>query len=144
MTYPEKLLDPRWQKKRLLVLERDEFTCQSCGDTKSTLHVHHIKYSKTPWSVKATSLITYCDFCHKMIELLIKRFPFYKIFFVVKKPLANGGFYPILFYCYHPEDGYLTVLLKLTGSGLSKEYTPISEATINISAKHMNLIKKIK
>ena len=45
-SYYEKLLDPRWQKKRLEILNRDEFKCRSCGDDKSTLHVHHGYYSE--------------------------------------------------------------------------------------------------
>lgn len=32
MTYSQKLRDPRWQKKRLEILERDSFTCQHCHD----------------------------------------------------------------------------------------------------------------
>lgn len=42
--YSEKLKDPRWQKKRLEILNRDEFACRFCGDNKSTLNVHHISY----------------------------------------------------------------------------------------------------
>ena len=45
MTYKEKLLDPRWQKKRLEILNRDNFTCQCCGDDKKTLNIHHKYYN---------------------------------------------------------------------------------------------------
>ena len=45
MEYAEKLKDPRWQKKRLEILERDAWVCQKCFDTKSTLHVHHRIYN---------------------------------------------------------------------------------------------------
>lgn len=44
MGYSDKLKDPRWQKKRLEILTRDEWTCQICFDTESTLVVHHQKY----------------------------------------------------------------------------------------------------
>lgn len=73
MTYREKLLDPRWQKKRLYVLERDEFACQYCGDTEKALHVHHLAYSDTrnPWDVEYVSLITLCSDCHKIEHLNI-------------------------------------------------------------------------
>lgn len=30
--YSQKLLDPRWQRKRLEILQRDDFTCQVCSD----------------------------------------------------------------------------------------------------------------
>lgn len=49
--YSEKLRDPRWQRKRLLILERDEWTCQFCGADDVTLHVHHKFYipDREPW-----------------------------------------------------------------------------------------------
>jgi len=70
--YSEKLKDPRWQKKRLEILQRDEFTCQQCSDTETTLHVHHIAYSGEPWNAPNKLLITYCEDCHKHEEVSIK------------------------------------------------------------------------
>ena len=67
MTYSEKLKDPRWQKKRLHILGRDEFKCRLCNDDKTTLHVHH-KYYKPdtdPWDYEDVDYITLCDPCHK-------------------------------------------------------------------------------
>ena len=43
--YAEKFKDPRWQKKRLEILERDDFSCRVCYDASNTLHVHHCFYS---------------------------------------------------------------------------------------------------
>ena len=65
-TYSEKLKDPRWQKKRLKVLERDDWTCQCCSETKETLHVHHKKYAKSgnPWDSPMKDLKTLCEGCH--------------------------------------------------------------------------------
>jgi hypothetical protein len=65
--YYEKLKDPRWQKKRLEILERDEFTCQQCMDDKSTLNVHHRRYIKNrdPWDYPNDALITLCESCHE-------------------------------------------------------------------------------
>ena len=40
-SYKKLLKDPRWQKKRLKVLERAGWACEECGDTKTELHVHH-------------------------------------------------------------------------------------------------------
>jgi hypothetical protein len=63
--YSLKLKDPKWQKKRLEVLERDKWTCQKCDDKESTLHVHHIKYSTgNPWEIDNKFLITLCEECH--------------------------------------------------------------------------------
>ena len=65
MTYTEKLKDPRWQKKRLEVLERAGWKCMSCGSEDKTLHVHHCVYKKglDPWDYNA-SLIALCEYCH--------------------------------------------------------------------------------
>lgn len=70
--YSEKLKDPRWQKKRLEILQRDEFTCQNCGDKENTLNVHHIAYSGEPWEAPNNLLITYCEECHKQEEVSVK------------------------------------------------------------------------
>jgi hypothetical protein len=66
-TYSEKLRDPRWQKKRLLVLERDGWKCTACGDDKTELHVDHTEYHGEPWEAPDECLQTLCKFCHKMI-----------------------------------------------------------------------------
>ena len=66
-TYSDKLKDPRWQKKRLKILERDDFKCISCGDDKSTLHVHHRIYisNNDPWDYEDETLVTLCEKCHE-------------------------------------------------------------------------------
>ena len=65
--YATKLKDPRWQKKRLEILERDKWTCQLCGDTESTLMIHHLRYLKEnePWEYNENLLITLCEECHQ-------------------------------------------------------------------------------
>lgn len=65
--YSEKLKDPRWQKMRLKVLERDEFTCKFCKSKEKTLHVHHLIYEwgKDPWEYKIDNFLTLCKLCHK-------------------------------------------------------------------------------
>lgn len=68
MGYTEKLKDPRWQRKRLEILQRDNFSCTCCGDNKSTLHVHHVKYNGEPWEVDSSLLITLCSECHLIHE----------------------------------------------------------------------------
>lgn len=72
MTYADKLKSPKWQRKRLQVLERDNWTCKSCGDTETTLHVHHHIYNKgaEPWEYDDRLLTTYCEECHSMVETI--------------------------------------------------------------------------
>lgn len=67
--YRKKLLDPRWQKKRLEILERDSFTCKLCGDSQMTLHVHHLYYERgnEPWEYPLEALATLCA---QIMELL--------------------------------------------------------------------------
>jgi len=72
MTYSEKLKDPRWQKKRLEILQRDNWTCQICGCTENTLNVHHEKYDGDPWEISDKELITICEKCHYNKHILLK------------------------------------------------------------------------
>ena len=65
--YFELYKDPRWQKLRLEILERDEWTCKNCNNKKGTLHVHHKYYEKNkkPWEYNNKSLVTLCNDCHE-------------------------------------------------------------------------------
>lgn len=65
-SYSEKLKNPKWQKLRLKILERDNWTCQNCFDAESTLHVHHkiYEYGKNPWEYPSNNFITLCEECH--------------------------------------------------------------------------------
>lgn len=66
-TYFEKLRDPRWQRRRLEILSKSAFCCESCGDSDKTLHVHHKIYRKgtDPWDYSDTELTALCELCHK-------------------------------------------------------------------------------
>lgn len=66
MNYIEQLKHPKWQRKRLEILERDDFTCQVCGDEETQLNVHHKSYSKTVYEVDNSQLITLCKHCHSI------------------------------------------------------------------------------
>lgn len=70
MTYSEKLKDPRWQKKRLEILERDGWACCHCQEKNETLHVHHHWYEKgkAPWDYPDTAFETLCKDCHGKVE----------------------------------------------------------------------------
>lgn len=69
-TYYEQLKSPRWQERRLSIMERDNFTCQECGDTESELNVHHKVYieNRNAWDYPNPMLITLCEPCHKKIH----------------------------------------------------------------------------
>jgi hypothetical protein len=75
MTYAEKLKDPRWQKKRLEVMQRDDFKCKLCNDKSNTLHVHHksYQYGKEPWDYELDNFDTLCVPCHELEEFAKSR-----------------------------------------------------------------------
>lgn len=63
--YSKALQHPKWQRKRLRVMDRDNWKCMECGDTETTLHVHHKKYTKKyPWNELMKNLTTLCKRCH--------------------------------------------------------------------------------
>lgn len=73
MKYIDKLKNPKWQKKRLEILQRDNFTCTHCKYSENTLHVHHYMYlGKDPWDTPNECLTTLCEFCHKFEHELEK------------------------------------------------------------------------
>lgn len=89
MTYYEKLRDPRWQKRRLQIMERAKFACEYCFDDKATLNIHHILYRKKtdPWDYLDHELICLCERCHLAEEEA--RNEFLSEF----ATLRDGGFY---------------------------------------------------
>jgi hypothetical protein len=82
-TYWEKLKDPRWQRKRLEIMERADFSCEECGDKTTTLNVHHKLYRKgaAPWEYSNDELRCLCEGCHGEHHELRER---------LDRALANG------------------------------------------------------
>ena len=70
MNYLDKLRDPRWQRRRLEIFERDQWMCGVCTDNASQLHVHHKRYHREPWDAPSEDLITLCEHCHSNITRL--------------------------------------------------------------------------
>lgn len=67
--YSELLKDPRWQKRRLSVLESAGWKCSDCGATDRTLHVHHTHYvrGRKPWEYDDHDLMCLCEDCHEVL-----------------------------------------------------------------------------
>lgn len=61
--YPED-----WEQKRAAVLERDDYTCQGCGQNGGELHVHHICPLGAGGSNALSNLLTLCDGCHGKVH----------------------------------------------------------------------------
>ena len=65
--YIEKFKDPRWQKKRLEIMQRDNWKCRCCGQSDKTMNVHHLYYSpdiENPWEYPDNVMISLCEECH--------------------------------------------------------------------------------
>ena len=73
MIYSEQLKSPHWQRKRLEVMQRDNFTCVACGEKESQLQVHHGVYLKgvNPWEYDDKYLHTLCKNCHDITGLFM-------------------------------------------------------------------------
>jgi hypothetical protein len=102
--YLKKLKDPRWQKLRLKVMERDEFACQICYDSKSTLHIHHKYYlpDKEPWEYPLDALVTLCESCHSSEKET--RFEYERMLLTI---LKQKGFFASDIYCI--ANGFLAM-----------------------------------
>jgi len=62
--YREYLKSDAWKRKRYVVLRRDNWTCQYCGN-KAT-QVHHLRYAKYKIGKEPIKwLISLCASCHK-------------------------------------------------------------------------------
>lgn len=91
-TYAEKLLDPRWQRRRLEMFNSSDWTCSHCGEHENTLHLHHKAYirGRDPWDYDDDQLTVLCDGCHKKhhvqkdrLDELLSRVPESQMGFVV-------------------------------------------------------------
>lgn len=73
-TYQDQLRDVEWQKKRLEVMQRDDWTCTRCGRVTGEMNVHHKRYRKgmPPWLSPLDELTTFCRNCHE-VEHGLKR-----------------------------------------------------------------------
>lgn len=83
-TYSDKLKSPRWQKKRLEILNLRSFKCELCGCEEKELHVHHRFYLKgrEVWQYDNDVFQVLCCDCHekehkskdKIIEVIPERY----------------------------------------------------------------------
>ncbi len=105
MTYAEKLKLPAWQRKRLEIFQRDNWTCQSCGrkDEAVSLHIHHLKYfpGTEPWEYEAQYLVTYCEYCHNAEHLIGETL---RSFFLERIKVNSLYFKPMVQLCTMIDD----------------------------------------
>lgn len=65
--YSERLVNPKWQKKRLEIFNRDNWKCCDCGTGTTQLEIHHTDYFEgmQPWEYPNDMLKTLCHSCHQ-------------------------------------------------------------------------------
>lgn len=73
--YAHQLRDPRWQRLRLLIFNRDFWQCKKCFDDKKTLVVHHKYYLPgiPPWAYPYDCYLTLCVDCHRLTHGCAKK-----------------------------------------------------------------------
>jgi hypothetical protein len=74
MTYSEQIKHPKWQKRRLQIMEKAGFRCENCGTDEVTLNVHHILYRDgyIIWEYADEDLVCLCEDCHGIAHEIIK------------------------------------------------------------------------
>jgi len=65
--YTDQLKHPKWQRRRLEIMQRDGFACKRCSADDKTLNVHHKLYHSgaAPWEYADDELVTLCEDCHE-------------------------------------------------------------------------------
>ena len=65
--YPDRAKSPQWAKIRLAVLERDNYTCTTCGHrAMKWMHAHHLEDGENN---SLENLVTLCPACHAVMHL---------------------------------------------------------------------------
>lgn len=140
-TYSDKLKSPKWQKKRLEILQRDDFTCKICGDKDTTLNIHHLKYLLNPWDVDNKYLVTVCEHCHKIIESYKNEIDDFNSLTIIKKLLPNDKYISIVVFIFFDNSIYLDAYNNdhIQVIGL-KFGSYISKYLVDLLIKHMPIL----
>lgn len=89
LSYTDQLKHPKWQRRRLEIMQRADFHCESCKSGEITLNVHHKLYRKgaMAWEYADNELQCLCENCHKgrhdviaEIEALLHELPTESLF----------------------------------------------------------------
>jgi hypothetical protein len=145
--YSEKLRDPRWQKKRLEILERDKFTCQYCGHDDLTLTVHHKTYNKKtePWEYPDDMLITLCEGCHKD-ETEQREDADKKLFAILRNKFSVHSIKSLTssIECLPQGDNEYTTMDIITYSLYNEDMYALIFTLVTTGLKHPNYLKLIR
>lgn len=70
LSYTDQLKWSQWQRRKLEIFSRDNWTCKQCGATNVILNVHHKEYKKNlkAWEYESELLVTLCKPCHQILH----------------------------------------------------------------------------
>lgn len=144
MTYSEKLKHPFWQKKRLEILQRDNWCCQLCSDNNTNLQVHHKVYisGREPWDYENEVLITVCQHCHACIEA-IKKYNADYVPLKIEKYIDDKGFNT--FFCIVKENdnsALFSIFIFNETSGELEFITAIPPKIFRSLVNYLDLLKQ--
>lgn len=122
--------DPRWQKKRLEIMEAWEFKCSMCDAADKPLNVHHKIYRKgaAPWEYSSRDLECLCENCHEKTHARMTE---------IKECLARmedwdlnrvlGYLQGLIAFGDEPEGEAVQVIDGEHAQGISDAISPVSE-----------------
>lgn len=104
-----------WKHRRILVLERDNYLCQSCHEPAN--EVHHLTYAHVGNEL-LSELTSLCKSCHKAITHISRLKPTH----IGEKVFNDGFIWKSLRYYYDVDLISNETLFELAMSALTKKY----------------------
>lgn len=111
----EKYRHPKWQKRRLEMLESAGYCCQQCSAEDKTLHVHHRRYfrGRDPWDYPDELLKVLCQECHQEVSEILDSF---------KSLLAEMELDDLL-WLMGSAKGIIALRLAISDESMDREFT---------------------
>ena len=141
MDWKEQYKHPKWQEKRLKILERDNFSCLRCFGTEDTLHVHHKYYEKDKmiWEYPDECYLTLCNECHGLEHEEIKIFNMLDLF-----PETQGTLLKEIICINHKFDMYNFYIVLDIIKNKAKNYKNLKRFLESVKDGIDNFIEKYK
>lgn len=137
--YQKQLADPKWQRKRLEILQRDNFKCTLCDDDTVELHVHHKKYErgKKAHEYEDSNFTSVCAHCHQLLT-------YYKIDLDTSGMIAFRSSSEKMYLIFQKEEQRLNILIYNFTDDTFYQSSSFFEAHIEYLLKFLNKIKENK
>lgn len=135
--YQKQLADPKWQRKRLEIFNRDNFHCTICDDDTVELHVHHKKYErdKKAHEYDDSNFVSLCAHCHKLLT-------YYQIDLDVSKMIAFRSSSEKMYFVFQKEDQRLNAITYNFSEDVFYQSSSFFESHIEYLLKFLNKIKE--